>query len=153
VGAKGEADMGMRDSTGTDFTQLNLFEVQLKHDAEQRLLQRMTELLVSSARGVAVLNSGAAIAILSLFSALATKDHPVSKFKTPGMWAFGIFLAGAFLASLVAIAHRRQIHYQHYQHSGEAGKMKRLTESLLGISANAFVIGGIFAAYGIWASL
>jgi hypothetical protein len=120
----------------------------LQHDATQRHIERASTLVTSGARGIAVLNSGAAIAVLGMFSALAGKDvATLAGFKAEGLWALGIFLSGALLSTWTfALQHS----YLRALHSEKWEQFERAHRLLWLYAAGCFLVGACIAGYGIW---
>jgi hypothetical protein len=54
-------------------SQAELVRQQLEHDSHQRRLQRATDIVQDGNKGLAVLNSGAALTMLAFFGSLAEK--------------------------------------------------------------------------------
>ena len=134
-------------------SQSELVREQLVHDAHQRMLQRAADIAEDGSKGLAVLNSGAALTMLAFFGSLAEKAHgPLAQFKSFGLSALAAFLLGAFLGSVAFFYHYQQTIYEHYEDKQKA-KSARLSFGLLMIlSAFLFFVGAVLAGIGLMLS-
>jgi hypothetical protein len=129
----------------------NLLEHQLAHDERHRMLERSTALITSGARGLTVLNSGAAVAILGLFSSLAGRDETaLAAFKIIGLCALIAFLTGALAATLTFAPHYWQTVQSYHERWDKASRARRWVIILLATSAGCFFTGASISTYGIW---
>jgi hypothetical protein len=125
-------------------------ERQLAHDAEQRTFERTAHLLADGCKGLAVLNSGAALAMLAFFGSLAQKTPiQIGQFKSYGLTALALFLAGALFASVAFIPHYQQTIFEHYKLAAKATTARLQLGGLILVSLAAFAIGASVAACGI----
>jgi len=133
--------------------QLELLHRQLENDREQRMHERADGLLAGGTKGLAVLNSGAALAVLAFFGSLAEKaPKQLATFKVFGLWGLALFLLGAFLASISFIAHYQQVIYAHREDRSKATNARLWLGFFIIVSALCFGIGAAAAAVGIRAS-
>lgn len=124
---------------------------QMEHDATERLLERSAGLLADGNKGLAVLNSGAALAMLAFFGSLAEKASapPLLTFKPFGLVALALFLVGAFVASVAFLPHYQQTIFELRQDRPKANTAQRQFWFLTLLSALCFFIGAALAAIGL----
>ena len=133
--------------------QLAVLDQQLRHDKEQRMFERADALTAGGTKGLAVLNSGASLAILAFFGSLAEKAaKQLACFKPFGLWALALFLIGAFLASISFIPHYQEVVFAHHGDRPRATTARLWLGGLIILSALCFAVGAIVAAVGISAA-
>jgi hypothetical protein len=69
----------------------------LAQDRQNQFLEKLHQLKLEGAKGLATLNSGAAVAMLAFVQALIGRP-PSSAFKPFALTALSLFLVGAFFA-------------------------------------------------------
>jgi uncharacterized membrane protein YcfT len=127
-------------------SQYYLITKQFEHDREMRVIERLNDIKAQGAKGLAVINAGAVVAMFAFVQALASRPEFFC-FKEYAIISISLFLMGAFLSSIVFAFQYKAI--------GQAfdimqkGNWQTLTWFVIWISASFAFIGGVVAIWGI----
>jgi len=128
-------------------SQRGMLEQQLDHDRRMRVIDRLHDLIVQGAKGLALLNGGAVVAMLAFVQALV--DKPAYRgFKPYALGALSCFLLGAFFSAVAFFFHHTYINHA-YQDSGRQQTWQKVVWGILIASAACAFIGGCLVATGI----
>lgn len=128
-----------------------MLEQQLDHDRHMRVIDRLHDLISQGAKGLAVLNGGAVVAMLAFVQALV--DKPAYHcFKPYAVGALSCFLIGAFLPAIAFFFHHTYINHA-YQDTGAQMKWRKVVWGLLIASSLLALAGGALVATGIWVAV
>ena len=131
-------------------SQQALLGQQLEHDRRMKTIDRLHDLITQGAKGLGVLNAGAAVAMLAFVQALVTKPAYFA-FKPYALGALSFFLLGAFLATIVFFFQHTYVNHA-FQDSGRPMLWHRviwgvlITSALFAFIGGGLVTGGIFVA-------
>jgi len=131
--------------------QMGMLERQLEHDRDMRVLERVHNLITHGAKGLSILNGGAAVAILAFIQALIDKPAYLS-FKPYAVGALSCFLVGSFLPAIVFFFHFAFLN-KPYQKAEMRDKKWRAVWGLLTASSILAFGGGIIVSVGIFYAL
>jgi hypothetical protein len=89
--------------------------------------------------------------MLAFFGSLAEKAKapPLPVFKSFGLDALALFLAGAFAASIAFLPHYQQAVFEHLQNLPKATTARLWFGFLTLLSALCYLIGAVLAAVGL----
>ncbi|MEW9586514.1 hypothetical protein [Paraburkholderia sp. DGU8] len=122
--------------------------------ALEQAAQKIDEAITQGSKGLAVLSSGAALAMLAFMQALALKAC-FAQFKWYGVTSFVILVMGALIPSLIFFQriefHRRLAEFE-LSSSGPGTPLKRIRRALT-FSAVLFVLGVAVAVVGMCRAL
>lgn len=128
-----------------------MLEQQLNHDRRMRVIDRLHDLIVQGSKGLAVLNGGAAVAMLAFIQALVDK-LAYQCFKPFAVGALSCFLVGAFLSAIAFFFHHTYINHA-YEGTGSQMKWRMVIWGML-IASSAFALfGGALVVIGIVVSV
>jgi hypothetical protein len=128
--------------------QMGMIKRQLEHDRDMRALERVHSLITQGAKGLSLLNGGAAVAILAFVQALVDKPAYLC-FKPYAVGSLSCFLAGAFLPAIVFFFHFAFLN-RPYQETEKREKKFRAVWWLLAASSIFAFIGGVIVSIGVW---
>jgi hypothetical protein len=120
---------------------------QFDHDERMRAIERAHNLILHGAKGLGVLNAGAAIAMLAFAQALIGKAT-LPAVKGYLLLALSLFIVGAFLASIVFFFHYKLVDRAFQEHSRKM-RLLRVIWGLLVVSAACALFGGIIITTGV----
>ncbi|MBI3902271.1 MAG: hypothetical protein HY306_04915 [Nitrosomonadales bacterium] len=124
-----------------------ILQQQLAHDTRMRVIDRMHDLISNGAKGLAVLNGGAVVAMLAFVQALVEK--PVYRcFKPYAVGGLACFLVGAFVATIAFFAQHTYVNHA-FKDTGKQMLWRRIVWGALIASATAAAIGGTLVTVGI----
>jgi hypothetical protein len=129
---------------------MGLLERQLEHDRDMRALERVHNLIIQGAKGLSVLNGGAAVAILALIQALLDKPAYLY-FKPYAVVSLASFLVGTFFPAVVFFFHFAYLN-RPYQETEKREKKMRAVWWLLATSSVCAFCGGVIITIGVWAT-
>jgi hypothetical protein len=89
-------------------SQQALFNEQQEHARQMKIVDRLHDLTVQGAKGLGVLNAGAAVAMLAFVQALVDKPAYLA-FKPYVLGALSCFILGAFLATIIFFFHYKYL--------------------------------------------
>jgi hypothetical protein len=127
--------------------QRGMLEQQLDYDREMRAIDRLRDLLVQGAKGLAVLNGGSVVALFAFVQALI--DKPIySCFKPYAVGGLICFIVGAILPVTSFFFHYKSID-RGYVNEGSGLFWRRMVWGTLIASAVCAVLGGMLIIGGI----
>lgn len=121
--------------------QRGMLEQQLEHDRDMRAIERLHNLMIQGAKGLGVLNGGAAVAMLAFVQAMVGKASYVA-FKPYAVSSLALFLIGAFFSGTAFF-------FQYAYVNRKEDVWRRLFWGILSTSAICAFVGGLLVAGGI----
>ena len=131
--------------------QRDMLVQQLDHDRRMRDIDRLHDLLVQGAKGLAVLNGGSVVALLAFVQALIDKPTYES-FKPYAVGALICFIIGAILPAISFFFHHRSID-RGYGSETAGSFWRRIVWGTLIASAAFAIFGGILIVGGVSCAL
>ena len=126
--------------------QFKVLEKQLDHERRMRVIARLHDIKVQGAKGLAVLNAGAVIAMFAFVQAMVGKPEFFC-FKNYAVYSISFFLVGAFL-STIAFALEYKAIYKSFISTTDS-KWHLSTWIIMWISAASALGGGMAAVLGV----
>lgn len=121
---------------------------QMEHDNRARVVERLHGIMVEGSKGLAVLCSGGAVAVMALVQSLLGKnEYPA--FKPYAAASLCCFLLAAFLATIPFFFHYAQIAHE-YSGTGRGRVWRTVVRYILVSSAIFGFVGGALIAVGMW---
>lgn len=134
-------------------SQQTLIAQQLEHDRQMRVFDRLHDLIGQGAKGLALLNGGAVVAMLAFIQALV--DKPVyCGFKSYALGALSCFLLGAFSSAIVFFFHYKAIRDAYINANSKGWEtLHKVVWGVLIFSTACAFIGGGLVAVGIYVAV
>lgn len=135
--------------TSRDTDNQTMSATQFAQNYRLQASNRIHEIITSGAKGLALLNGGAAVAMLAFVQALVEK--PVYQgFKPYAVGGLACFLVGAFLASVAFFYQYNYLNHTVLDDTEMSKLYWRKVWGMLVLSALTAAFGGAIVTIGIW---
>ena len=136
-----------RETSAQITAQGNMLTEQLEHDRKMRAIERLHNLMIQGAKGLGILNGGAAVAVLAFVQAMVGKDS-YSALKPYAISALLLFLFGAFLSGIAFFFHYAYVNRSNSE-KRNPNLWRRLFWGIISVSAICALAGGTLITGGI----
>lgn len=122
---------------------------QLQRENFERHTNAEYELWVTASKSIAVLNSGAVVAMLGFFQALIGKPEAIAAFKMYGIGALVAYLLGSMLAITTLFARRSFLFAMSRDMTVPAQEAHDMAARVLTLAFGAFFAGSVSVVIGL----